>query len=74
LCLTVLYTFYILYYILAYIQHNRDVLLEKSRAIPVLPLFLYFIVFIPILALTMRYFCRVRSQSHVGGRKLLCGM
>ena len=29
LCLTVLYVFHILYYTLAYIQHNRDVSLEN---------------------------------------------
>jgi len=81
-CIT--YILYFLYYFLADIQHSRDVSLKKSRAIPVRPLFalmadyrvniLCFIVFILILALTMWYFCRVRSQSHVGGRKLLCHM
>jgi len=36
---SILYTFYILYYILAYIQHNGDVLLEKYKQWP--PLFTY---------------------------------
>jgi len=30
LCLTILHIFYILYYILAYIQHNGNVSLENS--------------------------------------------